>query len=202
MTAKYEHVYQFKVWLDDIKPMIWRRILVPENYSFWDLHVAIQDAMGWLDCHLHEFSLLNPVTGQNERIGIPDEEWNFNDAPKVMPGWELLICDYFSSANHLADYTYDFGDNWKHKICLEKILSCEPKVKYPQCTDGARACPPEDCGGIPGYERLLEIMENPDDEEYDEMVEWLDGVYNPEKFNAKIRFSNPKRRLKMLLQEN
>jgi hypothetical protein len=200
MTTKYQHIYQFKVSLNSINPVIWRRIQVPENYSFWDLHVAIQDAMGWFDCHLHEFNMPNPVTGQPERIGIFNEEWDFDDI-KVIPGWELSISDYFSGDTKLALYTYDFGDNWEHQVCLEKILPREANVKYPCCIDGARACPPEDCGSIPGYEHLLKIMKDPQNEEYDEMVEWLGRVYDPEKFIPKIRFSSPKRRLKMLLQE-
>jgi len=181
--------------------MIWRRILVPENYSFWDLHVAIQDAMGWLDCHLHEFNISNPVTGQQDCIGIPSETWD-TDASNILKGWELNIRDYFSGTTKLALYIYDFGDNWEHEVCLEKILLRETGVRYPKCIDGARACPPEDCGSIPGYENLLTIMRNPEDDQYDEMVEWLGKIYQPEAFSHKIRFSSPKQRLKMMLNRS
>jgi len=75
VKEKYDRVYQFKIALKHIRPPIWRRIQVPENYSFWDLHVAIQDAMGWLDYHLHEFEMVNPSTGIKVAIGIPDEEF-------------------------------------------------------------------------------------------------------------------------------
>lgn len=82
MTKKFSNVYQFKITLENIKPLIWRRIQVPENYSFWDLHVAIQDAMGWLDCHLHQFYVNNPNTGEPMLIGIPDDEYS-DDIPTL-----------------------------------------------------------------------------------------------------------------------
>jgi len=75
MKTKYNRVYQFRITLEEIEPDIWRVIQVPETYNFWDLHVAIQDAMGWQDCHLHEFILINPLTGKKTRIGIPSEEF-------------------------------------------------------------------------------------------------------------------------------
>jgi prepilin-type processing-associated H-X9-DG protein len=75
MANKISELYQFKITLNDSKPSIWRRIVVPANYSFWDLHVAIQDSMGWLDYHPHEFEIVNPTTAEKVRIGLPDEEY-------------------------------------------------------------------------------------------------------------------------------
>jgi hypothetical protein len=199
MAVKYERIYQFKISLNDIVPLIWRRIQVPENYSFWDLHVAIQDSMGWLDCHLHGFDILNPHTNQLNYIGIPDDEWGDN---KTMPGWEIKIRDYFTEKSNVASYTYDFGDNWEHTVRLEKVLPKEAGVKYPKCIDGARACPPEDCGSVPGYEHLVKLMKKRKGEEYEDMLEWLGEVYDPEAFNPKLLFSSPSQRLKMLLQDN
>lgn len=91
MKNGYALVYQFKITLKDIEPPIWRRIQVPETYSFWDLHVAIQDAMGWKDSHFHEFAFFNPESGLLERIGIPDEECE----GEVLPAWEKEIAHYF-----------------------------------------------------------------------------------------------------------
>ncbi len=198
MATIYEQIYQFKISLNDIEPSIWRCIEVQANYSFWDLHVAIQDSMGWLDCHLHEFNIMNPTTGEKESIGIPDENSGFSASLKISPGWETKIADYFSEKTKQALYTYDFGDSWEHTVQLEKILPREAGIKYPRCIDGKRACPPEDCGSIPGYERLIEIMQNPGDEEYESMLDWLGFHYDPEAFTTKIRFSNPKTRLKNL----
>ncbi len=193
-AGQYKNVYQFKISLNGIKPSIWRRIQVPETYTFWDLHVAIQDVMGWLDCHLHEFNIHNPRTRKEDSIGIPDEDSELMGMA-LLPGWEVPIRAYFSENNKRAIYAYDFGDNWEHTICLEAILPRESKAQYPICLEGARACPPEDCGSIPGYERLVEVMKNPRSEEYEGMREWLGKAYDPEEFNTRISFSDPKEAL-------
>ena len=194
-------VYQFKVRLEGIKPLIWRRIEVPASYSFWDLHVAIQDSMGWLDYHLHAFHISNPDTGEVQEIGIPDDD-RFDDDPVCLPGWELPISAYFRKKGDRADYEYDFGDGWEHKIVLEKILDKVPKTKYPRCTGGARACPPEDCGGIGGYENLLEVIRDPSHEEYESTMEWLDMEFDPEHFDPKeVGFDNPKKRWKIAFSD-
>ena len=189
-----KHVYQFKVTLLEIEPRIWRRILVPASYSFWDFHVAIQDAMGWLDYHLHLFRVTNPETGEREEIGIPDED-GFEDEVPCMPGWEVPIVDYFREAGTRAEYLYDFGDDWQHQVELETILERVPKKKYPLCTDGAQACPPEDCGGPPGYEDFLRILSGPTDEEHENIKRWIGRPYDPKAFDPKnVRFDNPQRR--------
>lgn len=198
MTKKPIMIYQFKVALDGIKPPIWRRIQVPEEYTFWDFHVAIQDAMGWLDCHLHQFEMINPKYGERDLVGIPDDEWGVEG---VLPGWKTPIKKYFSPANTKANYDYDFGDGWRHKITLEKILPAVPLVEYPLCITGKRACPPEDCGGPYGYENLLEIIADPGHEEHQTMMEWLGDEFHPEFFSAaKIHFDDPKERLKNATQ--
>jgi hypothetical protein len=178
---------------------IWRRIQVPETYTFWDLHVAIQDAMGWLDYHLHEFEMINPSTNSKVIIGIPIDD-DFFDRD-VFPGWNQKITDYFSMENSKANYTYDFGDDWRHKIQLEKILPRVQIVNYPICIKGKRACPPEDCGGIWGYEELLEIIKNPEHEEYEQMLKWLGGDFDPEHFDVKeISFDDPAQRRKIAFE--
>ncbi len=194
MKKKYNQVFQFKITLKGIKPPIWRRIQVPETYTFWDLHVAIQDAMGWDDYHLHEFELVNPLTGLKQSIGSPDKEFD----REVFSELKQKLVDFFSMENRSAVYTYDFGDNWEHKIQLEKILPREEGVTYPICIKGKRACPPEDCGGIWGYAELLEILGNPNHEEYEEMLEWLGGEFDPEHFDVEeISFGDPEKRRKM-----
>ncbi len=195
----YKNVYQFKITLQDISPAIWRRIQVPENYTIWDLHVAIQDSMGWTDSHLHAFRIKNPDTGEIEEIGIPDDS-EFAEFP-MLAGWEEDMADWFSEENNKANYNYDFGDNWNHDLVLEKILPKDAKVKYPICMEGERACPPEDCGSVPGYESLLEVIKNPDDEEYEDMMTWLGGRYDPDAFvTNKVKFDNPKKRLDYMLE--
>ena len=122
---KLSNVYQFKISLKGIKPPIWRRIQVPENYSFWDFHVAIQDSMGRNDQHLHEFEIISPDYSEEIKIGIPYEDFE----EEVLPGWEKNLRNYFSLENKTANYNYDFGDDWRHKIILEKILPSEAKSK-------------------------------------------------------------------------
>ena len=192
---KYNQVFQFKITRKGIKPPIWRRIQVPEIYTFWDLHVAIQDAMGWDDYHFHEFEMVEPSTGLRENIGIPAPDEVFGR--EVLPGWGEKIADFFSMANRTASYVYDFGDSWEHKIQLEKILPRDKDIKYPICIKGKRACPPEDCGGIWGYAELLEIINNPEHEEYEEMMEWLGGKFDPEHFDTvEVGFDDPDKRRK------
>ena len=201
MTKKALTVYQFKISLLEVKPLIWRRIQVVETYTFWDLHVAIQDAMGWEDYHLHEFNIINPKTGKNTIIGIPDED-GFSERV-TLAGWEQNISDFFSTENQKAKYAYDFGDGWEHKIVLEKIIPTEPKIKFPQCVAGARSCPPEDCGGPWGYEHLLETIKNPRHPEYKEKIRWLGKRFNAENFDAeKVRFDNPTKRWKIAFEKN
>ncbi len=196
MKKKFNKVYQFKITLKGVRPPIWRRIQVPETYTFGDIHVAIQDAMGWSDYHFHEFEIVNLSTGLKANIGIPVPDEAFGR--EVLQDWKQKIADYFSMENRSANYVYDFGDTWEHRIQLEKILLREKGVDYPICIKGKRACPPEDCGGIWGYEELLEIIKNPKHEEHEEMLEWLGGEFDSEHFDVEeVSFDDPDKRRKM-----
>ena len=207
MTKGNNHlVYQFEISLIDIEPRIWRRIQVPAKYNFWDLHVAIQDSMGWLDYHLHVFRIRQKHKKKPVQIGIPDDEWDGDVV--VEPGWEIPITDYFTEPGQTMEYEYDFGDGWEHTILLEAILLKEKGISYPRCIGGESACPPEDCGGIPGYFRHLEILRDPADDEYEQHIEWLEGItrnnhpYDPERFDPeKVHFDNPKRRWRIAFSE-
>jgi hypothetical protein len=192
------NIFQFKISLDEIKPSIWRRIQVPASYSFWDLHVAIQDAMGWLDCHLHVFQLKDLVTGNKAFIGIPDEESDSMTDRETLAGWNEPVAKWLNLENNTANYTYDFGDDWKHTIILEKILPCENKVKYPRCIGGECACPPEDVGSASGYFGFVEIMKNPHHPEHKEMAEWIGkDNFDPKQFDLnEIEFNDPAERFK------
>lgn len=190
-------IHQYKVSLRDISPAIWRRIQVPESYTFWDLHVAIQDSMGWLDYHLHAFRFPQAAGRRLVGIGIPD---GGSDHP-VLPGWKVRIVDHFTRPGVVALYEYDFGDGWEHDVVFEDVLPREPKHKYPRCIAGERACPPEDCGGAPGYEHLVHVLRQPKHPEHAESVDWLKGhaknyhPFDPSHFNAHaVRFSDPKKR--------
>ena len=193
MKKKFNNVYQFKITLEGAKPPIWRRIQVPETYTFRDLHVAIQDAMGWGDGHLHEFKMTDPSTGSVVSMGIPGEDFG----EEILPEHRRKIAKYFSMENRSAEYVYDFGDNWEHDIQLEKILPGEKGATYPVCIKGKRACPPEDCGGLWGYADILEALEDPDNEETEELLDWLGEDFDPAHFDvAEVRFSDPDKRFK------
>ena len=188
----YKNIYQFKITLKDCKPPIWRRIQVPENYSFWDLHVAIQDAMGWGDSHLHEFTTIGP-RGKELHIGIPtDDDWT-----EVLAGWKEKIKGWFPKLGKM-NYTYDFGDNWEHLVILEKIVLKVKNNKYPVCIAGKMACPFEDSGGIWGYYDKLDILKNPKHPEYADVVDWVgDEDFDPAEFEpSEIAFDDPAERLK------
>jgi hypothetical protein len=202
---KKKIAYQFRIDLLGIEPPIWRRISVPSTYSFWDLHVAIQDSMGWLDYHLHSFSIMPPGKNKPVLIGIPDDE---DFGVSYLPGWDIPISLHLNEPGDEAVYEYDFGDGWLHKIVLEGIYLQKRGIKYPNCLDGKRACPPEDCGGIPGYHDLIEILGNTSHDEYDNTVYWLSHhaknyhPYNPKHFEpGDVKFWDPKKRWKMAFQD-
>jgi hypothetical protein len=90
--------------------------------------------------------------------------------------------DQIAAVGDSAIYEYDFGDGWEHELKIEKVISAEPTTYYPCCTGGKRACPPENCGGPLGYERLLGALRDPKHEEYEAMIEWVGGEFDPEEF--------------------
>lgn len=139
--------------------------------------------MGWHNCHLHQF-VQNGNYYSQRRPG--DDSWDF----------DLEIIDYDQKKIRVSDllpfekskmvYEYDFGDNWAHDIILEKILPVQRDKTYPVCTAGKRNCPPEDCGGVWGYEDLLEILKQPQHEEYESTLEWLGGDFDPDEFDREL----------------
>ena len=193
--------YQFLIVLTGTDPLVWRRIQAPERYTFWDLHVAIQDAMGWLDSHLHQFTLVDPKTGQLEYIGIPDED-GFSEHP-CRASWKVKISKYFGYVSLPVRYLYDFGDHWEHVLVYEGTWPAEQSVKYPRCVSGARACPPEDCGGTTGYENFLQAIQDARHPDHKEMLEWVGGHYDPDGFHPeRVSFDDPRKRWKEAFQED
>ena len=126
-----------------------------------------------------------------ERIGIEFDD-PIEDELDIVNESKVKLSSYFSLNNKKAQYEYDFGNSWIHDILLEKIIPIEEGEKYPRCIDGKRACPPEDCGGVWGYEYFLEVINDPDHPEYEERLEWI-GEFDSEAFDAKkARFPNAK----------
>jgi hypothetical protein len=175
MTQKSTLIYQIKVTLNDIRPPIWRRILVPENYSLFKLHNALQRVMGWDNYHLHHFII------DNEFYGDPADDEYGDLGTRNEKNFKLNKIIYDSSFKFI--YEYDFGDSWEHSLLVEKILPAEKGVHYPICIKGKRACPPEDVGGAWGYESFLEALRDPKNPEHDEYLEWVGGEFDPEAFD-------------------
>lgn len=170
---KQEPIFQLRIDLQHLRPPIWRRVLVPASASLDDLHEIIQAIMPWWDAHLHEFEC------NGAQYGIPrDDPWyEIGDSRAVVLS-EVL----FQVGAHIS-YTYDFGDTWGHKIKLEKVLDPAPDMNYPFCVTGRRACPPEDCGGPPGYEAMLQALADPDNDDHEMYREWVGDDFDPEAFD-------------------
>jgi hypothetical protein len=171
--SSIDKIYQIKVTLQRSKPPIWRRLLVPSDATLFDMHKIIQIAMGWTNSHLHQFII------DGERYSIPSEE----DWEPVIDERKYRLSEITPNEQSKFVYEYDFGDGWEHEVIVEKIMPIDPKAKYPHCLKGKRACPPEDVGGVWGFERFLEAMKNPMHEEHDSYISWWGGQYDPEAFN-------------------
>ena len=195
-TARPTRVHQFLIVLTETDPLVWRRIQVPDTYSFWDLHVAIQDAMGWLDYHLHEFRVPDAAGRRLVAIGIPSSDDVPRDRPKA--GWLVPLANYFETGIRPPGlYTYDFGDDWHHVVAYEGATLPEPGLEYPRCVGGARRCPPEDCGGASGYAEFLAIIADATHPEHAERLDWVGGAFDPDTFDpAAVAFADPARRWK------
>jgi hypothetical protein len=181
---------QYLVVLAGTDPLVWRRIRVPATYSFWDLHVAIQDAMGWRDYHLHEFRAVHPTTGKIMRLGIPDPD--FPEERPTKADWTVFPSDFVTGDPPPIQYTYDFGDNWQHALVFEGYEHRDGRRRGPECVAGGGACPPEDCGGPGGYAELRVALADPTHPEHDEYLEWTGGPIDAAEFStSSVRFDDP-----------
>lgn len=178
--------YQLKIQIKDSHPPIWRRVIVPAGLSFSQLSIVLNKVMGWCGYHLSSFEFYH--------LGIKIEEdaYEFEDIGygdyELMDSSETMIDPYLDSEDWFT-YTYDFGDNWDHRVTVEKIITDYDK-NYSQVIKFKGGTPYEDCGGIYGYYRVLEILRNPEDPEYEEMKAWTDGHftrdYDPREVNTEL----------------
>lgn len=171
-NRKYKY-YEIKVAIRDTHPPVWRRLQIPEGITFHELNAIIQLAFDWCGYHAYEFEVGATL----------HEEGIFIKLPEMDSGWSMYVVKnskkekidkYFEEYKRMK-YTYDFGDNWTHDITIEKVVETDIKLKNPICIKAKMADLPEDCGGPWGYEELLEILDNPNDERYKEMKEWIDS---------------------------
>jgi hypothetical protein len=171
--------YQLKITLSDLRPLIWRRVLVRGDINLGLLHAVIQVAMGWTNSHLHQF-LVGERYYSDPSFGLDE----YAERERTLDENRALLRQLAPHQRDRFWYEYDFGDSWHHEVRVEKISAPDPSwMAFAECLAGARACPPEDCGGVPGYEELLETLKHPGSEEYEEFMEWLGGSFDPEAFD-------------------
>lgn len=184
-------VYQIKVTLRGTRPPVWRRLQVPGHLDLYGLHCVLQVAMGWTDSHLHQF------TDAKRTVYYSRPDFELDD---VEDETQVTLGEVAPRAKARLVYEYDFGDSWEHDLLVEQVLDpSDGAVRLPACLAGKRACPPEDCGGVWGYERLLHVIADPDDEEHQDMREWLGEDFDPEAFDPaavnralhRLRFGRP-----------
>jgi hypothetical protein len=173
MQQKLAKIYQIKVSLNGVKPPIWRRLLISSSTDLAELHDIIQTAMGWTDTHLHMF-----VAG-GRQYGVPDPDYDDGTVPEE----RVRISALLKKENDSLIYEYDFGDGWEHRVTLEKIIAGAPGEILPRCIAGRRGCPPEDVGGVWGYEAFLRAYTDPAHPEHDDLVEWAGESFDPERFD-------------------
>lgn len=175
---KPENAIQFKVTLRYIRPPIWRRVLLPDNCTLAHLHDVIQVAMGWHDSHMHTFRISGAYYTSKQMCEMEDMGMRTERDDRA------LLRDVAGRPKQKFMYEYDPGDSWEHDIVVEKVLPIDTQAKYPACLDGARACPPEDCGSFPGYSDILEAMKaSKKTAEQKELLEWVGEDYDPEQFD-------------------
>lgn len=170
-------LYQLKVTLMETDPPIWRRIVVQGESTLRQLDQILQAAMGWTDSHLHTF------TAGGVLYANPSQEWEID----VRDEGRVRLHQIAACAGEAFVYEYDLGDSWQHQVLVEQIAPHPAPRTVPVCLDGAGACPPEDSGGVGGYYEKLEVLRDPDHEEYEEIKDWVeamvDGPFDPEVFD-------------------
>ena len=188
-------ILQLRIALTSIDPLIWRRIQIPATFTFWELHVAIQDAMGWSDLHLHVFRAFGLLGDDVVEIGIPDID--LGGGRKILHDREVTVEEHLTDFCPVLIYEYDLGDSWTHAVCLEFEQSADPGQSYPLCLDGERSNPPEDCGGAHMYPELLAAIADPTHPDHKRLREWTSPYFDPEEFDPKeVRFGDPEKRWK------
>ena len=172
-------IYQLKVVLLGSATPIWRRLHVPADAKLDWLHAVLQVAMGWTNSHLHQFKV-----GEDYYSDTRHHSAEFEDDLPILEERTFTLRQIAPREQDAFRYEYDFGDSWEHEITVEKILPNMTASSSARCLEGARACPPEDCGGTPGYDDLLKILENRKHPEHKRMKEWLGRPLDAEAFDV------------------
>lgn len=164
------HTFHFKITLNDSAPVIWRTFQVPADYRMDRFHQVLQIVMGWNNSHLHEFRINGRTVGM-----LTDPEYDFDTEDET----KLRLSGFNLKERDTLSYLYDFGDHWEHILYLDRVSNQE--AIYPVCTDGKRACPPDDSGGTYGYTGMLEVLADPKHPEYEGWKNWLPEGFQSDK---------------------
>ena len=168
-----EPVARIRIEIEDTDPLVWRELDLPLSTTLATLHDLIQVAMRWQDDHLHEFVVGEKVYG----LPGPDDalyERKVNQSKSVRLG---MLIDRGVQA---FLYVYHFGDNWQHHITIGDVRQGDPAAEYPRYVAGERRAPPEDVGGISGFEEFLEAVTDPDHEDHERLLAWCGGSFDPD----------------------
>jgi len=166
-------VFQLEVKLDGVKPAVWRRIAVSSEITLLRVHKILQVVMGWADSHLHQFII------NDQHYSIPYED----KGPGEIDERHIKLNRVIHKVGETFKYVYDFGDDWVHIIRVEQIGAPDPNIRYPHCSAGKRACPPEDVGGPFGYKEFLEALADSNHEDYQRFLGWIGGHFDPNEFD-------------------
>lgn len=185
-AKKAAQALRLRVSLQEVEPEIWRLLLVRESMTLARLHDLIQRTMGWTNSHLHQFEIQGQVFTDLETWEPFDEDDEEPGDPEIS-----RLRDFHLKEGAVFTYLYDFGDHWMHDVVVEEVRPVRGSERLPRCVAGARACPPEDCGGTGGYFQLLEALHDPTNSEHESYLEWLGGSFDPEAFS--VRRANGRR---------
>lgn len=167
-----ETIARIRITLDDIKPAIWRRVDLSMTNSLKTLHLAIQATMLFENYHLFRFDIGDASYG----IRFDDDDMN----PPTRDAGNLRLDKLIERGIKAFTYTYDFGDDWRHSIVIDEVLPADPAIDYPRFVDGQRRAPPEDVGGLPGFEEFLDAMAKPRHPERKSVLQWYGHPFDPE----------------------
>lgn len=166
-------VHQLKITLRSVRPPVWRRIQVRSDMTLGELARVLEAAIGWMGGHLHVFDV------EGTWYGSADPDWGSDDLDEN----EYRLIEVLDTVGGKLRWDYDFGDGWEHDVVVEKITDADPGVEYPLCLAGRRACPPDDCGGPPGYAELLVALADPQHPDHEELLERAPPDFDPASFD-------------------
>jgi hypothetical protein len=171
-TPPGQNIFQLRIALEEVTPTVWRRLVVPGGIRLAKLHDIFQAPMGWTNSHLHSFTTGDHLYGMN-----------FDEYPEDEIDEKTVTIISALREQKRFIYEYDFGDSWSHDVVVENLVKTSHGLKHAVCLAGENACPPEDCGGVGGYELMLEALADPAHEEHASYLQWVGGPFDATAFD-------------------